>query len=424
MRASLTLAIFAAAPSFAAEPKCDYLFPAGVQRGGEIEVEAGGAFDPWPPQVWVSDPALAFSPKDEKGKFAVRAKAEAEPGPKLVRFFNAEGASALRVFVVGEDREIMEGDAKDPIGAGQLPMVINGRLEGSAEIDQFALALAAEAPVDAAVAGYALDSPMDPLLHLRDARGAQLAYNHDGTTVGLDPRLVLRAPADGTYTLLLSAFAYPPQANIRFTGGKSAVYRLRLSLAGPPPADPNIPTEAEPNDAPEQAMALELPAEVAGQIGAKGDRDCFRIAAKAGEWFRLEARAAEAGFLTDPVLRLLDADGKQLAEFDDLDAKEQHDAAADWKAPADGAFTLEVRDRNRRGGADYGYRLSAARRDPAFEVEALASAWKVAPGGKVDVKAKVAKRFGYAEKLKVWASDLPEGVTAAPAEPTTRARPR
>src|SRR5206468_10122271 len=75
---------------------------------------------------------------------------------------------------------------------------------------------------------YVLGSPVDAVLRLVDARGVQVALNHDdGRT--LDPFLAFTAKAAGPYVLQVFGFVFPADSSVRFTGNSRCVYRLHLS---------------------------------------------------------------------------------------------------------------------------------------------------------------------------------------------------
>lgn len=74
--------------------------------------------------------------------------------------------------------------------------------------------------------------------------------------------------------------------------------------------------EAEPNDTATQAAEISVPAMVTGAIGAPGDADCFRFAARAGEPLVLEVIAASGkpASRLDSRLEVLDADGRPVEQ--------------------------------------------------------------------------------------------------------------
>ena len=72
--------------------------------------------------------------------------------------------------------------------------------------------------------------------------------------------------------------------------------------------------ETEPNDSPESAATIRLPAKVKGAIhatvqGAESDTDLFRFAAKAGEVWVFETNAARSKSPLDSKIEILDSEG-------------------------------------------------------------------------------------------------------------------
>jgi hypothetical protein len=209
----------------------------------------------------------------------------------------------------------------------------------------------------------------------------------------------------------LSAFAYPPQANIRFAGGASSVYRLTLNRE-PPAVDLPAPRESDG----EAAQSLELPATINGTIDPAGDVDRFRFAAAKDEVLRVEVAAAELGSWMDPVLVLRDAAGKEVKRQDDIDSKTQPDVALDWTAPTDGEITAEVRDLKGEGGSGRVNQFRNAKPDPSLAVSTAAGVYAVTPGQPLEIAVTVTRRYGYEGALEAGIEGLPPGVTAATVE--------
>src|SRR5207248_11393526 len=113
-------------------------------------------------------------------------------------------------------------------------------------------------------------------------------------------------------------------------------------------ADVPLEFEAEgENDKPEAAQRLSIPGGVNGRIDREGDVDCFAFEAKKGEALSVEIVARRAQSALDSHLRILDEKGKQLALNDDLRLGKRNFADSwieNWTAPADGRYTIEVRD--------------------------------------------------------------------------------
>lgn len=402
------------APLHAEKPKVDALFPAGGRRGTEFDVTAIGISKSWPLHALCDEPRVLFAPDDsEKGKYHVTIGPEVAPGPYLVRFHNTEGTTAPRLFLVGDVAErARSGPEPMEIPVADLPLTVNGRLESNGAVDRFTLALEAGQILVAEVTAYAIDSPLDPLLHVRGAGGARLAFSHDAGRTRLDPRLVFAAPATGRFDLELSAFAYPPQANIQFAGGAAAVYRLTLGLGPPAPVPLPPPFEAEiEGDAPQ---TLALPAAIGGRIDPAGDSDRYQFEAGKDEVWRIEVAADPIGSWMDPLLVIEDAAGRELKRQDDIDGRSRLDVGLDWTAPADGLFTATVRDLNGAGGHDYAYRLQVFKPQPGVAATAELGVYAIRPGGKIEIGVKVERRSGIAGEFEVGLDTAPAGVTAVP----------
>ena len=451
----------------AAAPVVEYLYPTGGQRGTTVTVTAGGKFEPWPVKAWTDSAELKFEAGEKSGTFNVHVGASASVGPHLVRLYNGEGASALRVFMVGEQKEVAETEPNDEVGKAQsvegLPLTVNGQLEKSGDVDAYAVRLEAGQCLVASLQGRRLGAPMDPMLHLFDEGGNEIAFAHDG--FGLDPLLVHRASAGGRFVVRVSGFAHPPAAEVRLTGAKTDVYRLNLTT-GPVvrwacPAGvrrgerktvrlfgwnlaaerweadatgekrgreafsvgvgaSDAPMQLQLSDAVElaegevaQGQALAAPFGVTGRIAATREEDRYSFAAKKGERFTLVLRGGFVESRFDPVLRVQDAAGKELARDDD--GAGAGDARLEFAAPEEGTYRVVVSDLNRQGGEDFDYRLTV--RKPVPEVTAMVAVHevRVTPGKTAAVKVNVSRLHGHGDDVAVIATGLPAGVTSSSA---------
>jgi hypothetical protein len=84
--------------------------------------------------------------------------------------------------------------------------------------------------------------------------------------------------------------------------------------------------------------------------------DYFKFAASKGQRITVDVVAARLGSALDPVVRLLDAKGRELVYCDD-EPGAGPDSRFVFKAPAAGDYVIELRDANYQGGASYRYRL-------------------------------------------------------------------
>jgi len=463
-----------AAATRAAAPVLDYLYPCSGQRGTTVALTAGGKFEKWPVQAWADATGLKVQLGSESGKLSIQIDKDTPPGPHLLRLYNAEGASALRVFIVGSDREVADAEPNDEIAKAQavdaLPVTVNGRLEKSGDVDSYSVKLDAGQCLAASVKGRRLGAPMDPMLHLFDSSGNEVAFVHDG--LGLDPLLVYRAEKAGTYVVRVSAFAYPPAADVKLTGKAEDVYRLHLSAwmparcvipagvrrgskatvavvdwgGSPSPREVDatavdadqeslfLPAtgleetfHVELSDGPELTEAEAkgtstgqnpaAPFAVTGRLERDGEEDAYRFAAKKGERLILVARSVALASPMDPVLRIEDESGKFLASDDDgvSPGTPGGDAQIQWDPPADGVYRAVVGDLDRAGGPEYVYRLSVRKPLPGVEATVDAEEYRVAPGKPATIKVKVNRSNGHIGGLVVVTMGLP-GVTATSAD--------
>jgi hypothetical protein len=137
-------------------------------------------------------------------------------------------------------------------------------------------------------------------------------------------------------------------------------------------ADAPVVCEREPNDTPESAQDVTLPAVVCGRLDRPGDRDWYAFTAKAGEPIAVDLLCERLDLPGDPFVLILDAKGKEVAAFDDHGinfnalAQFNRDPLGTFRAPADGRYRLVVQDRYRNGGARYQYVLRLAKAVPDF----------------------------------------------------------
>jgi hypothetical protein len=114
----------------------------------------------------------------------------------------------------------------------KLPITMNGRIDRPGDWDVFRFEGVAGQEIVAEVYARRLDSPLDSVLRLTDAKGRQLAFNddHEDKGAGLethhaDSYIMTTLPARGTYYLYLG--------DIQQKGGPEYAYRLRISAPRP-----------------------------------------------------------------------------------------------------------------------------------------------------------------------------------------------
>jgi len=455
----------------AAPPELKYLYPAGLQRGTTVTVEATGSIKPWPPQIWTDRSGLKIEPAEEKNQLKITADSTAEPGVYLMRLYNEEGASALRPLIVGALPEVNEKESNNDFREPQLlestEVVVNGRLNGGNDVDTFAVNLAAGQTIVASMtANEVLASPMDAILEITSPDGYRLAYNHD--TYNLDPQLVFTAPADGTYLIRTFAFPAQPNQSISFSASASYIYRLTLTTgpfldhAFPLAASTQGPVEVElrgwnipqtvkfltafPANAEDDFVVLShpelantgrmkaephavtvesttnqkahpqpitLPITISGAISEPREEDWYKFTATKGQKLEFRAESWSLGFPLDPLIRVTDVAGKRLAQADDINRNER-DAVVSYTIPADGEYRLMIRDVHRHGGFRYVYRLSATIPQPDYQLTLADDQFTLTPGKELEIPVTVARQHGFNGEISVTVVDLPEGVNVTP----------
>ena len=456
----------------AAEPVLNHLSPVGGQQGTTVSVTAAGKFAPWPVQVWVDAPGITFKPSKTAGKFDVEIAKDAAPGPHLVRAFNESGASAPRFIIVAREPQTLEVEPNDDFHSPQkiaaLPATISGKLDKAGDVDSFAVTLKRGQTLVAWMEAYVLASTFDGMLRITDTDGHELAFNHDGRT--LDPFLAWTAPRDGTFIVQTMGFVYPATAGVAFTGGDGCVYRLHLT-AGPfvrhtiplavargkntpvelvgwnlasthaeidgtrfaaeattaeldlPGLDSDTPVtlsdipeilETEPNDTAATAQAVGIPVGITGRIDRAGDEDRFSFSAVKGRAYEFKVTSARIGTPLDAWLKVENKDGKQLATSDDTNGF--RDSELTWTAPADGTFSCAIGDVSHHGGDDFIYRLAITEAVPSIAATVSVHSASVQAGKSSELKIAVKRTNGFKAKLQLCAKNLPEGVTASPAD--------
>ena len=148
------------------------------------------------------------------------------------------------------------------------------------------------------------------------------------------------------------------QADVTFPANASPA-TMSLSLKSPAGSSAALPfivdrypavVETGAADSPRIGMKVALPATLVGTIGKAGDADYFRFEAKAGQELAVQVSTTTIGSKLEPIVELTDANGKLLAE--------SSNGLLGYRCTAAGSFSLGIRDREFRGGADFTYRIS------------------------------------------------------------------
>jgi hypothetical protein len=256
-------------------------------------------------------------------------------------------------------------------------------------------------------------------------------------------RVTVKAPAKADERAI-EAFTLPGDASADVfvwrwmsTSGASNAARFLL-------LDDAATSEVEPNEDPEKAPVLTLPARVAGRLGRRGDKDWYAFEAKKGAKLWIEVTSQRLGLPSDPILvlqQVTDKGVKDLLETDDpggpqggnQDMRKRYrltpdDPGVAWTAPEDGKYRLLVRDLygDTQGDARFAYVLTLRAAKPdfrliAFPVEPFPAENKAMPtacvlrrGGVERIRVFATRLEGFDGLIRLEAEGLPPGVAAPP----------
>lgn len=437
----------------------------GVRPGATTAVTVRGQNLGDATGLWTSFPAKATVRTEgrEGGAvtFDVEVPADAPKGLHGVRVVGPGGVSPIRLFVVDDLASTPRTPGNNSVPRAQsveAPIAVDGYVEGLAA-QFFRFEVEAGQRLSFEVLARRIGSPLDPLIRLLDANGREIDYSDDEPGLVGDARLRHEFTEAGEYLLELR--------DVRYQGGGGHFYRLRvgdfpcidtpvpmatttgetvkLAFAGPhvdglePVELPTSKTpgsmpvaasftpegpsgfatlavtaesqvvETEPNDELAQATRVEPGTGLNGRLGADGDVDHFRFAAKKGEVRRFTAITRSQGSSADLVLRLLDAAGKQLATADDAGTS---DGQLAHTFAADGEYVLAVEDLHGRGGPRFAYRIAVEGPAAPFSLTITSDHLHVPDGGVGQVTVNVV-RAGYNGPIDLAAS-LPVGLSVRP----------
>lgn len=109
------------------------------------------------------------------------------------------------------------------------------------------------------------------------------------------------------------------------------------------------------NTSVESASAIEPPCAIDSRTAADR-RSYYSFKARAGQRLSFEVMAQRIGSQLDPILRILDHSGREVAFNDDSAGA---DSQLAWRCEKEGEYLIELRDVIYRGGDDFTYRLRA-----------------------------------------------------------------
>ncbi len=228
----------------------------------------------------------------------------------------------------------------------------------------------------------------------------------------------------GEYLADAVAAEYPAPATLPGpNGGDSCTIDVSLTATGNslnpvPIVVTTLPVTVESdgdNNTSATATAITVPAAVSGRIEADSDIDCYSFDATKDELISVEVLARRNGSGLDSIIRLLNAEGRPLTENDDMrlwGRRTLHDSMIEnWKVPADGRYTIEIRDVHLRGGADFGYGLEVTHATPQFDLVMDTDKTWLTPGSCAAIFVRANRRNGFDGEIQLQIEGLPAGVS-------------
>lgn len=416
------------------------------------------------------------APNLQKINIRFTVAADAQPGVRDFRIVGPTGASTLGQLVVVQDSIVSEeGENNQPDQALpiSLPATVCGQIERAEDVDYYRFTLEEPATLNFHCRAMRLQDKMhdlqqhaDPIITIKSAATGSTIASADNTYAA-DPFLSHTFAQPGEYLLQvrdvryqgnrywnyvieindrpfvsmvhpfgvagsdpaelkLIGFHLPDESLVSYTPGEQiGPQDVRLpmgeALTNPVPVVhsdlPVIIETTEDNNARETAQPITAPGGISGRIETDSDIDCYSFEAKQGDSLSFEVVARRHWSGLDSIIRILNADGRQLSENDDLrlwgKRNYQDSLIENWKAPADGTYFLEIRDVHLRGGDDFVYFLKVQEATPDFELVLDSDKTWLSPGTSAAIFARVVRKNGFDGEVQLHVEGLPPGVTAS-----------
>lgn len=460
------------AASFAQEvclpaPRLLTISPMGGQVGTSFEVTITGENIDGTTELLFSHPKITAKPKvsdagqAEASRFVVTVAADAPQGVHEARVLSRLGISSSRAFSVSGLPQVTRVKPNTSLETALelKPNSICNAVMTPRAVDFYTFQAAKGARIVVECAARGIDSKLNPVLIIADAKGRDLLADRRG---GL---LDFKVPADGEYFVKVHG--------LTFRGGPEYFYRLALLEepgTGPAPRQASTSTvssfswvadeasklprvaETEPNNQHAQAQKITPPCEIDGQFYPAADVDTFEFTAKKGDLWWVEVASERLGLPTDPfvVVQRVTRSGSEeklddVAEFNDIPSPIKPssngysydgpvydagsaDALGKLEIKEDGVYRLQLRDLfgGTRSEARHIYRLIIRKPAPDFALaawalhmnlrngdrNALSKPIALRAGTTMAFEVVVVRRDGFEGEIELGMSDLPEGVSA------------
>lgn len=466
LRVAAIATALAATPTASAQgpgPRVQSMLPAGGTPGSDVTVTLRGERLAEPLGALLDAPGVevleAVGTDGGSCKLRLRLAADCPLGQHALRLRTAAGLSNLLPFHVGPLPAIQEQRDGDQPMHVPLGTTIDGNLRNG-EVDRYTLDVPAGTFVHVGVEAMRLgQTALDTRLVVRAADGSELARADDTALGSRDPWLTFAnaaagtvtvelqgaVPADGrsgAYRLHLGAFDVPfgalpcggapgEELDVELLGGAAGQRaRVRLPDDGcerfawfPPLADGGrspvpiwLRVGGPRNDGTtvdrDERTWFEVPGSVHGLVDTPSAPCVFHFRGQKGTEVELRVQARTLRSALDATLTVRGADGRSLGSNDDQNGV---DSTLRFTPPADGPYTVEVRDLLGTASPQHFFRLEAAPRARPRVVTMQVGrngdpVVTVPRGGRA---AMVLQRTGLGDQESLAVEGLPDGVTCA-----------
>lgn len=212
--------------------------------------------------------------------------------------------------------------------SGTRSTILNGSISPNNDVDLYQFQANSGEGILLDVDSAEFNSGLDSILRLFDANGNELAVSDDTPAPGepftVDSYIGFQTNTTGDYFVGVSSFAnfsYDPinGGSSGDSGGSSGDYDLEISLVEVVADDDPDNTIAEAVDSGVSSSGQNTTV-IEDSISPQGDVDVFEIQLAEGDTLALNINAAQLDTELDPILRLFDANGNELAVSDDSPA--------------------------------------------------------------------------------------------------------
>jgi hypothetical protein len=400
--------IFGMRPNLSAQsPEVGYVYPPFVQKGTSTSVRLGG-YDFTPDlQFMVHSAVVSLADVGPVGPFLVpprpywegpRIFTNALPIPREVvavltpdkncalgrvswQVANANGVSKRGLFYVSDMVEQVESRFRSlAMELGELPAAVSGRIQRLTEKDDYGFVAKKTGEVSLEVFARRVGSDFYAAVQVFGPADVELIDEVD--TEGRDLDLKFLVKKGERYRVVIH--------DSDFRGAAQFVYRLLIKHAATGSSGP--------------AAASDDRRRLDGSL----DRQTFTV--QAGREYQVRAASLSLGGDLDVALKVVDAEGKLIAENDDV-TSESLDAEVRFVAKVDGELVAVVTGSSVKGQiADLFYELQVEELQRGFELMTAPTAI-AAVGEKVSIAVTLVPAGGFGEEVQLNVLGLPNGVT-------------